>query len=51
MPAAAVIPAPVAYCKVVAVKKLVVGFLARKACFPLSGLANGAFWSSFVANS
>ena len=27
MPAAAVIPAPVAYLKVVAVKKLVVGFL------------------------
>ena len=38
MPAAAVIPAPIAYIKVVAVKKLVVGFLAepvglrRKAC-------------------
>ena len=39
MPAAAVIPAPVAYIKVVAVKKLVVGFLvectwpaALKAC-------------------
>ncbi len=29
MPAAAVIPAPVAYIKVVAVKKLVVGFLAN----------------------
>ncbi len=28
MPAAAVIPAPVAYINVVAVKKLVVGFLA-----------------------
>ncbi len=28
MPAAAVIPAPVAYTNVVAVKKLVVGFLA-----------------------
>ncbi len=27
MPAAAVIPAPIAYTKVVAVKKLVVGFL------------------------
>ena len=27
MPAAAVIPAPIAYVKVVAVKKLVVGFL------------------------
>ena len=30
MPAAAVIPAPIAYTKVVAVKKLVVGFLLRK---------------------
>ena len=29
MPAAAVIPAPIAYIKVVAVKKLVVGFLDR----------------------
>ncbi len=31
MPAAAVTPAPVAYIKVVAVKKLVVGFLVRRA--------------------
>ena len=30
MPAAAVIPAPLVYIKVVAVKKLVVGFLLRK---------------------
>ena len=29
MPAAAVIPAPIAYIKVVAVKKLVVGFLVQ----------------------
>ena len=29
MPAAAVIPAPIAYIKAVAVEKLVVGFLAR----------------------
>ena len=29
MPAAAVIPAPIAYIKVVAVKKLVVGFLGK----------------------
>ncbi len=29
MPAAAVIPAPIAYTKVVAVKKLVVGFLSE----------------------
>ena len=31
VPAAAVIPAPIAYIKVVAVKKLVVGFLHRTA--------------------
>jgi hypothetical protein len=30
VPAAAVIPAPIAYIKVVAVKKLVVGFLLRR---------------------
>ena len=30
MPAAAVIPAPIAYIKVVAVKKLVVGLLGRR---------------------
>ena len=30
MPAAAVIPAPIAYIKVVAVKKLVVGFLVER---------------------
>ncbi len=30
MPAAAVIPAPIAYINVVAVKKLVVGFRARR---------------------
>ena len=30
MPAAAVIPAPIAYIKVVAVKKLVVGFVAYR---------------------
>ena len=32
MPAAAVIPAPIAYIKVVAVKKLVVGFLVGCFC-------------------
>ncbi len=35
MPAAAVIPAPIAYIKVVAVKKLVVGFRAERAGLPL----------------
>ena len=37
MPAAAVIPAPIAYIKVVAVKKLVVGFLQRTVGPPLRG--------------
>ena len=35
MPAAAVIPAPIAYIKVVAVKKLVVGFLPRTTDRPI----------------
>ena len=35
MPAAAVIPAPIAYIKVVAVKKLVVGFLSSVGAPPL----------------
>ena len=35
MPAAAVIPAPIAYTKVVAVKKLVVGFLLRTTDRPI----------------
>lgn len=37
MPAAAVIPAPIAYIKVVAVKKLVVGFLVRANGLPRKG--------------
>ena len=40
MPAAAVIPAPIAYIKVAAVKKLVVGFLLRTTG-PPSGCASG----------
>ncbi len=36
MPAAAVIPAPIAYIKVVAVKKLVVGFLVESRRPPAS---------------
>ena len=40
MPAAAVIPAPIAYNKVVAVKKLVVGFLLRTTG-PPSGCDSG----------
>ena len=42
MPAAAVIPAPIAYIKVVAVKKLVVGFWLRFSGPPHSGTA-GSF--------
>ena len=38
MPAAAVIPAPIAYIKVVAVKKLVVGFLDGATGPPLCGV-------------
>ena len=38
VPAAAVIPAPIAYIKVVAVKKLVVGFLVGDASRSLIGL-------------
>ena len=41
MPAAAVIPAPIAYTKVVAVKKLVVGFLVVATGPPLTGCAPG----------
>ena len=39
MPAAAVIPAPIAYIKVVAVKKLVVGFLGGCQCPALESCA------------
>jgi hypothetical protein len=41
VPAAAVIPAPLAYIKVVAVKKLVVGSVYRTAGSPLAAL----YWS------
>jgi hypothetical protein len=41
VPAAAVIPAPIAYIKVVAVKKLVVEFRTR-----LAGLPNGKYRSA-----
>ena len=45
MPAAAVIPAPIAYIKVVAVKKLVVGFLPRTTG-PPSGRVSCLSWAS-----
>ncbi len=41
MPAAAVIPAPIAYIKVVAVKKLVVGFLVEAPSPALRGRVPG----------
>jgi hypothetical protein len=44
VPAAAVIPAPIAYIKVVAVKKLVVGFVVV-AC-PPSGIVGAEHWPS-----
>ena len=56
MPAAAVIPAPIAYIKVVAVKKLVVGFLEGPQC-PLVASAARSFhpsvnvsWYSFTGS-
>ena len=48
MPAAAVIPAPIAYIKVVAVKKLVVEFLGWR-CGPPSG-EHCNVGSSFLAS-
>ena len=45
MPAAAVIPAPLAYINVVAVKKLVVGFVDVVAVFPFGiRLQLSSFW-------
>ena len=51
MPAAAVIPAPIAYIKVVAVKKLVVGFLLITAgphYVRVSGSVSASSWGSFL---
>ena len=57
MPAAAVIPAPIAYTKVAAVKKLVVGFLVSAAGPPLgahrasrSHPCEEGVWHSFVGH-
>ena len=44
MPAAAVIPAPIAYINVVAVKKLVVGFRGLGGCHPMG---RRAAWVSY----
>ena len=46
MPAAAVIPVPIAFIKVVAVKKFVVGFLLRTTG-PPSGCVYGLAWASY----
>ena len=46
MPAAAVIPAPIAYIKVVAVKKLVVGFLQKTAGHLYEVVSGSVFASS-----
>ena len=46
VPAAAVIPAPIAYIKVVAVKKLVVGFLVRWIMSRSKDLVHGSFCPS-----
>ena len=51
MPAAAVIPAPTVYIKVVAVKKLVVGSLPRATGPPLgcvSGLIGAYSWAAWL---
>ena len=50
MPAAAVIPAPIAYIKVVAVKKLVVEFWIRLTGLPLvcTGRLSLSFWRTLV---
>ena len=47
VPAAAVIPAPIAYIKVVAVKKLVVGFLLRMTGPPSGQVSGSALASSW----
>ncbi len=51
MPAAAVIPAPIAYIKIVAVKKLVVGFLVwrtwpAKVTWLCAGVRLPSFWGT-----
>ena len=47
MPAAAVIPAPIAYIKVVAVKKLVVGFLSKTSGLLFEHVSGSALASSW----
>ena len=49
MPAAAVIPAPIAYIKVVAVKKLVVGFRSGPVSLPQGVLLTGLLFFAKTA--
>ena len=51
MPAAAVIPAPIAYINVVAVKKLVVGLLAGAFGPPLTGCVTCTFLRPSLARA
>ncbi len=51
MPAAAVIPAPIAYIKVVAVKKLVVGFRSGPVGPPQGELLAGLFFFAKTAGA
>ena len=51
MPAAAVIPAPIAYIKVVAVKTLVVGCMLRNFGYPNGVLLFAASVSSLIARN
>ena len=51
VPAAAVIPAPIAYIKVVAVKKLVVGFQDEPAGLPQRILLAGLFFFAKTARA
>ena len=51
MPAAAVIPAPIAYIKVVAVKKLVVGFRNGPVGPPQGVLLTGLFFFAKTARA
>ena len=48
MPAAAVIPAPIAYIKVVAVKKLVVGFRGGPSGLPMGMHCSASFFPRLV---
>ena len=52
MPAAAVIPAPIAYTKVVAVKKLVVGSwsVTARSLYRVNFVAHSSIWSACLCS-